>query len=98
MKFIKKQKYILSTFGISFLIMMIGFIVLGLYPFGKSQIMVIDSWHQYYPFLQELHEKLQHGDSLFYSWNMGLGSNFLLVMAYYAFSPIYLLSVIFPRE
>jgi len=98
MTFIKKQKYILSTFGISFLIMMIGFITLGLYPFGTGQIMVIDSWHQYYPFLQELHEKLQHGDSLFYSWNMGLGVNFLLVMAYYAFSPIYLLSVIFPRE
>jgi uncharacterized membrane protein YfhO len=98
MNFIKKQKYILSTFGISFLIMMIGFAALGLFPFGKSQIMVIDSWHQYYPFLQELHEKLQHGDSLFYSWNMGMGSNFILVMAYYAFSPIYLLSVVFPRE
>lgn len=77
---------------------MTSFAAIGLFPFGKNQIMVIDSWHQYYPFLQELHAKLQSGQSLFYSWNVGLGSNFLLVMAYYAFSPLYLLSIIFPKE
>ena len=97
MRFIKKHKEIFATFGISFLIMIIGFAVVGLFPFGKNQIMVIDSWHQYYPFLQELHTKLQTGGSLFYSWNMGMGSNFILVMAYYAFSPLYILSILFPQ-
>ncbi|OJV62963.1 MAG: hypothetical protein BGO41_09670 [Clostridiales bacterium 38-18] len=95
---ILKHKYVLSTFGISFLFMMIAFAVIGLYPFGKGQIMVIDSWHQYYPFFQELHYKLQHGESIFYSWDMGMGSNFILVMAYYAFSPIYLLSILVPAQ
>ncbi len=96
--FIKKHKFTISTFVISFVFMMIAFAVIGLYPFGNSQIMVIDSWHQYYPFLQELHSKLQSGSSIFYSWDMGMGSNFLLVMAYYAFSPLYLLSIVFPKE
>lgn len=95
---ILKHKYVLTTFGISFLFMMIAFAVIGLYPFGKGQIMVIDSWHQYYPFFQELQYKLQHGQSIFYSWNMGMGSNFILVMAYYAFSPIYLLSILVPAS
>lgn len=95
---ILKHKYVLTTFGISFTFMMIAFAVIGLFPFGKSQIMVIDSWHQYYPFFQELQYKLQHGESIFYSWDMGMGSNFILVMAYYAFSPIYLLSVLVPAQ
>lgn len=96
--YISKHKHIFATFAISFLFIMTSFAAIGLFPFGKNQIMVIDSWHQYYPFLQELHAKLQSGQSLFYSWNVGLGSNFLLVMAYYAFSPLYLLSIIFPKE
>ena len=95
---ILKHKYVLTTFGISFTFMMIAFAVIGLFPFGKGQIMVIDSWHQYYPFFQELQYKLQHGESIFYSWDMGMGSNFILVMAYYAFSPIYLLSILVPAQ
>lgn len=98
MQFVKKHKYIFATFGLSLLIMMIAFAVIGLFPFGDRQIMVVDSWHQYYPFFQELHSKLTSGGSLFYSWNMGMGVNFFLIMAYYAFSPIYLLSVVVPKE
>lgn len=78
--------------------MTIAFACQGLFPFGNNQIMIVDSWHQYYPFLQELQEKLTHGGSLLYSWNSGLGSNFFLIMAYYAISPLYLLSVLFPKE
>ena len=94
----KKNKYIWLTFGIVFSIMMFAFAILRLYPFGNRQIMVIDSWHQYYPFLQELHSKLRHGGSLFYSWNIGSGINFFLIMAYYAMSPLYLLSVFFSQN
>ncbi|MCA0384917.1 MAG: YfhO family protein [Firmicutes bacterium] len=96
--FIKTHKYILATFAIAFVVMMIGFAVIELFPFGEQQIMVIDSWHQYYPFLQELHHKLQNFESIFYSENIGMGTNFFLIMAYYAFSPLYIFSVLFPRE
>lgn len=93
-----KHKFPLATFFISFIIMLIGFAVIEISPFGKNQIMIVDSWHQYYPFLQELHDKLRHGESIFYSWRVGMGSNFYLIMAYYAFSPLYLLSILFPAK
>ncbi len=98
MNFIKRNRYIILSFSISFVLMIVAFALNGLFPFGNNQIMVIDSWHQYYPFLQELHQKLTTGGSLFYSWNSGLGSNFINIMAYYAMSPLNLLSVLFPQE
>ena len=55
-------------------------------------------WHQYFPFFNELHEKLTHFDSLFYSWNTGLGTNFVALIAYYAASPLNLLSVLCPSD
>lgn len=98
LKFIKRNVYVIAPFLVSFVIMTIAFANQGLFPFGNNQIMIIDSWHQYYPFLQELQHKLTQGGSLFYSWNSGLGSNFFINMAYYAMSPIYILSILFPKE
>lgn len=66
-------------------------------PWGDKQMLVIDLWHQYYPFLVELHEKLQSGGSLLHSWVIGMGSNFILVMSYYLLSPLNFLSVIVPE-
>lgn len=67
-------------------------------PWGEKQMLVIDLWHQYYPFLVELHEKLQSGGSLLHSWVIGMGSNFILVMSYYLLSPLNFLSVIVPES
>ncbi len=64
--------------------------------FGDNQIMVIDAWHQYYPFLNDLHEKLQSGGSAFWTWSVGLGANFIALGSYYLFSPLNLLSVLVP--
>lgn len=66
-------------------------------PWGDKQMLVIDLWHQYYPFLVELHEKLQSGGNLLHSWVVGMGSNFILVMSYYLLSPLNFLSVIIPE-
>ena len=93
-----KVRFYLMAFFIPMLLMGVGFIAMGIYPFGDRQIMVIDAWHQYYPFLSELQTKLQNLDSLMYSWNGGLGTNFIVMMSYYAASPVYLLSVLFPKE
>ena len=98
---VRKIKYLpihILAFMVPFILMMAAFAAIGLYPFGDRQIMIIDSWHQYYPFLQELHSKLLNWDSILYSWNGGAGTNFLTLMAYYASTPLYLLSVLFPPE
>ncbi len=65
-------------------------------PFGDRQMLVVDLWHQYYPFLVDLHEKLQSGGSLFWTWSVGMGTNFVALMSYYLLSPLNFLSVIIP--
>ncbi len=86
------------AFFIPLILMWIGFACFEVFPFGSKQILVQDAWHQYYPFLVELRAKLINGESLFYTWNNGLGMNFLALAAYYLASPLNLLLPLFPEE
>ncbi len=95
-KFFRKQKYILLAFFVPFLVMGSSFVLHKFFPFGDNQILLVDLWHQYFPFLSELQEKLQNGESLLYSWNIGMGTNFLGLISYYASSPLNLLTVFVP--
>ncbi|MBQ7999588.1 MAG: YfhO family protein [Ruminococcus sp.] len=67
-------------------------------PWGDRQMLVVDLWHQYYPFLVDLQDKLQSGGSLFWTWSVGMGSNFIAMMSYYLLSPLNFLSVFVPEE
>lgn len=67
-------------------------------PWGDRQMLVIDLWHQYFPFLYDLHDKLQNGGSLFWTWSVGMGSNFIGMMSYYLLSPLNFLSVFIPSD
>ncbi len=90
--------FLFLSFIIPFLVMWAMFYHYEVHPFGDKQILVTDLWHQYFPFFKEEHDKLQNLSSLLYSWNTGLGTNFLSVMSYYAASPLNLLAVFFPLE
>ena len=50
--------YFLLSFLIPFSIMVYAFGVYGVHPFGDRQILVVDLWHQYYPFFRVVREKL----------------------------------------
>ncbi len=67
----------------------------GVYPFGDSIYLRSDMYHQYAPFYKELYNKLTSGESLYYSWNIGMGINFSALYAYYLASPINLLLGLF---
>ncbi len=86
------------AFVIPFLLMGYAFKKEEIYPFGDRQFLVTDAWHQYYPFFQLLFEKLKNGGSLLYSWRTGIGTNFLSLIAYYAASPLNLLSVFMTQD
>ncbi|MGN0629764.1 MAG: YfhO family protein, partial [Ruminococcus sp.] len=88
--------YLLLSFFIPCILVGICWALLGVHPFGTRQILVTDFWHQYFPFANILHEKLQSFSSLYYTWESGLGSNFIAMMAYYAASPLNLLTIFFP--
>lgn len=97
-KTIQQNKLIVAAFFVPVALMLLAFVVMGIYPFGENQIAVIDMYHQYVPFLGELQEKLQSGGSLFYTWNGAGGSNFWSLLAYYGASPLNLLLVLFPKK
>lgn len=88
----------LLAFFVPFIILLVSFAKMEIYPFGSQQVLVYDAWHQYYPFLMELHRKIRNFESIVYSWRMGLGNGFVSVIAYYLASPLNLLLVLCPQS
>ncbi len=95
---IKKNNYILLATAVSAVIMLITYAFCGFFPFGDNSILKVDLYHQYAPFHEELRHKLLTGDSLFYSWQGGLGKEFLSQIAYYTASPISIFILFFPSQ
>ncbi len=87
-----------AAFLLPFLCTVFLFAVRGIYPFGGITFLKKDMYQQYTPFFYEFYRKLKNGNSLWYSWNAGLGANFLAVIAYYLASPLNLLCVLFPEN
>lgn len=93
--------FVALSFIIPFVMISLAFAAQGIVGFssdGDKQILVIDCWHQYFPFLQEMQDKMQNGGSLLYSLRSGMGSNFLATMSYYTASPLNFLTVFLPSE
>ena len=66
-------------------------------PFGQYSMLYSDMYHQYYPFFVEFRRALRSGDGLLYTWSVGLGMDYLGLIAYYLASPLNLLSVLVPE-
>lgn len=94
--FFRRNLFLMLAFLIPAVIMLTVFILRHYFPFGNRMILVIDSWHQYYPFLKEYQRLLKEGVLPFYSFNVGGGANFLGILANYLGSPLYLLTYFLP--
>ena len=94
---LEKAPFLLSFF-IPVLIMIGIFVQRGIFPFGDNSFLRTDMYHQYAPFMNEFMEKLKHGGSLLYSWNIGMGSNFAPLYAYYLASPVNWLVFLVPQS
>ena len=66
-------------------------------PFGKYSMLYSDMYHQYYPFFVAFRDALRSGESLLHSWSVGLGMDYLGLIAYYLASPLNLLSILVPE-
>ncbi len=93
-EFCKRNVYLWLAFFIPLALMLTAFALMNVSPFGtaEKQVMVTDQWHQYYPFLADFQNKLQHGESLFWTWSVGSGVNYFSLMSYYVASPMNLFS------
>lgn len=97
-KWFRSNAVCFYSFLVPFLIMLGIFIVREIYPFGDGSFMHSDMYHQYVPFLNEFIRKLRDGENLFYSWNVGAGSNFLALYVYYMASPFNWLMLLVPDQ
>ena len=70
---------------LAFLLPVVGIfavmIVRGFEPFGATSMLYSDMYHQYFPFFVAFRKALLSGDSLLYSWNVGMGMDYLGLIA-----------------
>lgn len=89
--------YVLA-FAIPLVMFLILYFANSIYPFGNNCYLRSDMYHQYAPFFSELWNKIRNGESLTYSWNIGMGTNFTSLMAYYLASPVNWIIAFFPQK
>ena len=90
--------FLALAFAFPFVGMLLVMLVSKYEPFGNNAILYSDMYHQYYPFFVEFRRALLRGDSLLYSWSVGLGMDYLGLIAYYLASPLNLLSILVPEK
>ena len=88
----------LLAFCITFLAFIGVMIAKGFVPFGDSSMLYSDAYHQYYPFFVAFRKALLNGDSLLYTWSIGMGMDYLGLIAYYLASPLNLLGILVPES
>ena len=93
-----KWNYLAIAFAIPVLCML-GIMLCGSYePFGNNRSMLYsDMYHQYYPFFVAFRKALLSGNGLLYTWDIGMGIDYLGLISYYLASPLNLLTVLLPE-
>ena len=93
----RKWNYLALTFAVPFVGMLMVMLISGYVPFGDHAMLYSDMYHQYYPFFVAFRNALRSGESLLYSWSVGMGMDYLGLISYYLASPLNLLSVLVPE-
>lgn len=87
-----KDKYVYTvTLCLAFMMMVGAWKIGEIGPFGGKSMVVVDGVHQYLPFFAEYQEKLKHLGSMQYTFDVGMGNNFLSLWSYYLSSPFNLI-------
>ena len=91
-------RYIYSAFWISIAVFLFVCMGRNIWPFGDRTILKVDLFHQYAPYIEEVRCRILAGKSLVYSWETGMGKDFIAQTAYYAASPLNILIFLFPEK
>jgi uncharacterized membrane protein YfhO len=95
--FKRLYKYII-VFLIPVICMIIHMVMKECYPFGDNTILIGDTNSQYYAFFMELAERIKNGNSIFFSWEKGMGYDFYSNFFYYLASPFNIIAMLFGRS
>jgi len=94
----RKWNYLALAFAVPVVCFLVLMICGGYSPFGKYSMLYSDMYHQYFPFFKAFRAALRSGDSLLYSWDVGIGMDYLGLVSYYLASPLNLLTVLLPES
>lgn len=101
MRIKRTSAFQVNYLALSFLLPLVGLLLLRFICTvtynGEYSMLYSDCYHQYYPFFVAYRKALLSGDSLLYSWSVGMGLDYLGLIAYYLASPLNLLSVLVPE-
>ncbi|MBQ1244608.1 MAG: YfhO family protein, partial [Clostridia bacterium] len=78
--------------------MLLVYIAMGVFPFGKNSVLVLDLNGQYVYFFEALRSFIYGDSSLLYSFSRALGGEFLGIYAYYLASPLSYIVALFPKK
>lgn len=97
-KYSSKQ-LLLVSFILPFIIMLVIYIAMGVYPFGKETLLTIDLAQQYVDFFSYYRHTLLHEpQALFYSFAKGIGGDMVGLWSYYLNSPFNILMLLVPER
>ncbi len=83
--------------GLTLILASLAYICIGMWPIGEESAMIVDMHHQYAPMLAQLRDMLLNGGSVLYTFEVGSGTSFIPLFAYYLASPFNLILVLFPQ-
>ena len=89
---------LLAAFVLPIVIMLGIFAGKEIWPFGDNCFLRTDLYHQYIAFFEDLGDRLRNGRSLLYAFDIGLGSNYTALFAYYLCAPLHLFAFLIPTE
>lgn len=87
----------LLSFVIPYAVMLIGYALRDIAPFGERTVCSMDGFSQYWPMLENMSDAIKNGE-LFYSFNGALGFNLWAQSAYYTNSPLWVLIYFLPQN
>jgi len=101
MKLPRENHFKCNSLALAFAIPCVGMLFVMMIsqyePFGQYSMLYSDMYHQYYPFFVAFRDALRSGEGLLYTWSVGLGMDYLGLIAYYLASPLNLLSILVPE-
>jgi len=98
LKMKKNKILLLLSFFVPVAALVVIFALCRVSPFGDKNILISDMGLQYYPFIADYLQRLKEGRSLFWSWSLGGGADYLTVFTYYLSSPLNLLLLLVPQS
>ncbi len=94
---LNKRIYILAFF-VSMSILLISYLIFGIYPVGDESVLVLDLNGQYVYYFENLRDAFWGNGSFLNSWSRNLTGEIIGTYAYYLASPFTLVVMLLPRS